>query len=366
MPWQKSCLDVLAFLGSPMYNSSIATNFETYIMTTNNMDLDSIIQALAKHFGEAVVTTQESQEFIRSLGQEPNKYYLDLRTRFRAGHGKLCFADAEQMLGKFGDVSNIFVKEEVAIEPEHEIEKRLNMRFNALNVMSRATARGINRAMIVSGPAGLGKSFGVERAAEEIAGDFEHIKGYIRPTGLFKTLYKNRYKGSLIVFDDIDSLFSDETSLNILKSACDSSDVRKISWLSNTVMEDEDGEEIPSSFIFEGSIIFITNIDFQQQIDRGSKMAPHFEALISRSHFLDLGIKNKRDYIVRIKQVLRAGMLDEVVSDDDKTEIVAFIEDNMDRMRELSLRMVKKLADLMLMDRAGWKDLAAITCMRGN
>ena len=332
-------------------------------MTTNAMDLDSIIQALAKHFGESVVATQDTQEFIRSLGQEPNKYYLDLRTRFRAGHGKLCFANVDA--GAFTRATSEFLPE-VVQESERDIEKRINARFNALDIMARATAKGINRALIISGPAGLGKTVGVERAAAEIAGDYEHIKGYIRPTGLFKMLYKNRHKGSLLVLDDLDSLFSEETSLNILKSACDSNDVRKISWLSNTVMEDEDGEEIPSSFIFEGSIIFITNIDFQQQIDRGSKMAPHFEALISRSHVLDLGIKNKRDYIVRIKQVLRAGMLDDVLCVDDKTEIVAFIEDNMDRMRELSLRMVKKLADLMLMDRAGWKDLAAITCMKNR
>lgn len=334
--------------------------------TTTNMDLDSIIQALAKHFGEAVVTTQESQDFLRSLGQEPNKYYLDLRTRFRAGHGKLCFANADQFNGSVSSFGSEYIKVEEPVESERDIEKRITTRFNALDIMARATAKGINRALIVSGPAGLGKTVGVERAAQEIAGDFEHIKGYIRPTGLYKMLYKNRHKGSLLILDDLDSLFSEETSLNILKSACDSNDVRKISWLSNTVMEDEDGEEIPSSFIFEGSIIFITNIDFQQQIDRGSKMAPHFEALISRSHVLDLGIKNKRDYIVRIKQVLRAGMLDDVLAADDKTEIVAFIEDNMDHMRELSLRMVKKLADLMLMDRAGWKDLAAITCMKNR
>ena len=333
-------------------------------MTTNaNMDLDSIIQALAKHFGEVVVTTQESQDFMRSLGQEPNKYYLDLRTRFRAGHGKLCFANVEA--DAFTSATSAFLPE-VVQESDADIRKRLDARFRALDVMARATAKGINRAMIVQGPPGLGKSHGVERAAEEIAGDFEHIKGYIRPTGLFKTLYKNRHKGNLIVFDDIDSLFGEETCLNILKSACDSSDVRKISWLSNAVMEDEDGEEIPSSFIFNGSIIFITNIDFQQQIDKGAKMAPHFEAMMSRSHVLNLGIKNKRDYIVRIKQVLDAGMLDDVLAADDKTEIVAFIEDNMDHMRELSLRMVKKLADLMLMDRAGWKDLAAITCMKNR
>jgi hypothetical protein len=334
------------------------------MMNTNThttMDINTVIQALAKKFGSEVVSTQDSQEFIKSLGQDPAKYYLDLRARFRVGHGKLCFANIVQS----GYVVANNVPENVVIEEsDWEIEKRLNARFNALNVMSKATARGINRALILSGPPGLGKSFGVERAAEELCPDFEQIKGYIRPTGLYKTLYKNRHKGSLVVFDDIDSLFSEETSLNLLKAACDSTDVRRLSWLSSAIMEDEDGEEIPSSFVYEGSIIFITNVDFQQQVDRGSKLSPHFDALMSRSHYLSLGIKNKRDYIIRIKQVLAAGMLSDVLSEQQKSEIVDFLEENSSRMRELSLRMVKKLSDLMQMDEKNWKELASITCMK--
>lgn len=327
------------------------------------MDIETVVQALAKKFGSAVISTQESQEFIKSLGQDPAKYYLDLRSRFRVGHGKLCFANIVQS----GYVVPTNVPENVFVqESDRDIEKRLNSRFNALNVMARATAKGINRAMIISGPPGLGKSWGVERAAEELCPGFEHIKGYIRPTGLYKTLYKNRHKGCLVVFDDIDSLFSEENSLNILKAACDSTDVRRLSWLSNAIMEDDDGEEIPSSFVFEGSIIFVTNLDFQQQIDRGTKLAPHFEALMSRSHVLSLGIKNKRDYIIRIKQVLSAGMLSDVLSDDQKNDIVSFIEENVDLMREISLRMVKKLADLMMMDAENWKELASITCMKNS
>lgn len=86
---------------------------------------------------------------------------------------------------------------------------------------------------------------------------------------------------------------------------------------------------------------------------------------MSRSHYLDLAIKDRRDYIVRIKQVMRNGdMLNDVLSKDEKEDIISFIEDNAAKMRELSLRMVKKLADLMLMDRSGWKKLAKITCMK--
>ena len=329
--------------------------------TTQQMDLPNLIQTLSKKFGDGVVRTQDVMAYVESLGQTSNRIYLELRTRFGIGHGKLQFT--EQQYPAYNPVQGA-VQE--AVESDAEIEKRINKRFNALDVMARATAKGINRALIISGPAGLGKSFGVEAAANEISPGFTHIKGYIRPKSLYMALYANRHKGCLLCFDDCDALFSEESSLNVLKSACDSSEKRSISWLSDTIMEDEDGESIPKTFEFEGSIIFITNLDFQLQIDKGTRMAPHFEALMSRSHVLNLGIKNKKDYIVRIKQVLKCGMLDDVLGQDDKAEIVAFIEDNMDNMRELSLRMVKKLADLMLMDRDGWRDLASITCMKNS
>ena len=57
-------------------------------------------------------------------------------------------------------------------------------------------------------------------------------------------------------------------------------------------------------------------------------------------------------------------MLDDVLTMEEKMEVVAFMEENANKMRELSLRMAKKLADLMLMDKNSWKKLARMTCMR--
>jgi hypothetical protein len=71
-------------------------------------------------------------------------------------------------------------------------------------------------------------------------------------------------------------------------------------------------------------------------------------------------------HIVRIKQVLNAGMLSDVLMPEDKQQIVDFLESNMDSMREISLRMVKKLADLMLMSPDNWKELASMTCMKNS
>ena len=258
----------------------------------------------------------------------------------------------------------------VRVETVAEIEAKLKDRFEALEVMAEATGKGINRSLIVSGPAGLGKSYTVEAKLEELESkghSVTYIKGYVRPLALYKLLYETRHAKSVLVFDDSDSVFYDDVSMNLLKGACDSTDRRVLHWLSKSIEkeEDEEGESIPEKFEFEGSIIFITNYDFDAMIASGNKLAPHFEALVSRSHYLDLAMKTKMDYIVRIKQVVRGGMLkSRGFNAAEETMILEFIVNNMERLRELSLRMVVKISGLYKMDKKNWQKLASQTCMR--
>lgn len=258
----------------------------------------------------------------------------------------------------------------VRVETVAEIEVKLKDRFEALEIMAEATGKGINRSLIVSGPAGLGKSYTVEAKLEELermGHSVTYIKGYVRPLALYKLLYETRHAKSVLVFDDSDSVFYDDVSMNLLKGACDSTDRRVLHWLSKSLEkeEDEEGESIPEKFEFEGSIIFITNYDFDAMIASGNKLAPHFEALVSRSHYLDLAMKTKMDYIVRIKQVVRGGMLkSRGFNTAEETMILEFIVNNMERLRELSLRMVVKISGLYKMDKKNWQKLASQTCMR--
>ena len=258
----------------------------------------------------------------------------------------------------------------VRTETVAEIESKLADRFEALAIMSEATGKGINRSLIVSGPAGLGKSFTVEAKLAELeqkGHSVTYIKGYVRPLALYKLLYETRHPNSVLVFDDSDSVFYDDVSMNLLKGACDSTERRVLHWLSKSLEkeEDEEGESIPEKFEFQGSIIFITNYDFDAMIESGNKLAPHFQALVSRSHYLDLAMKTKMDYIVRIRQVVRGGMLrDRGFSAAEQTLILEFIENNMERLRELSLRMVVKISGLYKMDKSNWQKLAKQTCFR--
>ena len=250
-------------------------------------------------------------------------------------------------------------------ESEDSIRAKLEERFGALDLMTVSAVSGAIRALVVSGPAGLGKSHGVSKVLDELNPHHTIVRGYVRPTGLYKTLHEFRHVGSVIVFDDADSIFSDDISLNLLKAACDTTKKRKLHWLSETKMEDEDGDRLPRSFEFEGTIIFITNYDFDVMIDRGSKLAPHFAALISRSMYLDMKMKTKLDYLVRIKQVIEQGMLrDRKMTKIDEREIITFIETNSEKMRELSLRMVVKIAALKVSHPAKWQSLARVVCCK--
>ena len=250
------------------------------------------------------------------------------------------------------------------VETLAEIEVKLRDRFSALEIMTDATAKGINRALIVSGPAGLGKSFTVEKRLAELKSEgknVQYVKGYIRPMALYQLLYAGRDKNSIIVFDDSDSIFGDDVSMNLLKGACDSTKTRTLSWLSASI--DRMEGEIPDTFDFNGGIIFITNYDFDHLIASGNKMAPHFQALVSRSHYLDLAMKTKMDYLVRIKQVAPAMLKSRGFTKAEEAQMIKFIENNLEALRELSLRMVIKISDLFRMT-SDWEKLARQTCFR--
>jgi hypothetical protein len=254
------------------------------------------------------------------------------------------------------------------VETEDEIRAKLTERFNALNLISSQTVNGKNKALIVSGPAGVGKSHNVLQAAREFekrGGKVGVIKGFCRPTGLYRALYDHSAHNDVLIFDDADSAFGDPVSLNLLKAACELSENRRISWMAETKMLTDEGDRLPRTFEYSGNIVFITNIDMQAAVDRGHGLAAHFDALMSRSLYIDLGMKNKRDCIVRIKQVVESGALtSHGITSTDAREILGFVEENSEKLRELSLRLVVKIGHLKRNNPVQWKSLAKVTCVR--
>jgi len=149
--------------------------------------------------------------------------------------------------------------------------------------------------------------------------------------------------------------------LNILKAALDSSKKRMIHWNTDSRLLRSEG--VPNSFEFKGGAIFITNIKFENV--KSKKLKDHLEALESRCHYLDLTIDTEREKVLRIKQIVEDGMLNDYEFKPwDIDELLNFIDENKKKLRELSLRMVLKLADLKKSFPDRWMRVAEVSCMR--
>ncbi len=258
----------------------------------------------------------------------------------------------------------------VADETDEQIIERTRLRFEILKDMTKAVKTGDVRAMIVTGPPGVGKSFGVEEVLAkddlfDLMGQrkpkYEIVKGAMSAIGLYAKLYEFSAEKNVIVFDDCDSVLLDDLSLNILKAALDSSKKRTISWNTDSRLLRSEG--IPDRFEFKAGAIFITNIKFENV--RSKKLQDHLGALESRCHYIDLQMDTDREKVLRIKQIVADGMLDHYeLSDIAKDEVVDFVGSNRAKLRELSLRTVLKVADLRKSFPSNWMSMAEVTVMK--
>jgi len=257
-------------------------------------------------------------------------------------------------------------------ESDEQAIERIGARFAILNEMTEAIAQDQIKGMIVSGPPGIGKSYGVETSLmkystfDDIAGrerKFEVVKGAMSAIGLYKKLYQHADKGHVVCFDDCDVILYDDLALNLLKAALDTGRRRTLQW--GTESRFLHAEGVPNSFDFNAGIIFITNVKFDNV--KSKKLRDHLEALSSRCHYLDLTIDSMRDRMLRIKQICREGLLKKYdMSREKEAELVDFIFTNRTRLREVSLRMVLKIADLWRMAPDRYQALAQSTCMRAG
>lgn len=238
-----------------------------------------------------------------------------------------------------------------------EIYIKTENRFKLLEEMAIATGIGENASLIVSGSAGIAKTTTVINVLESLGVEYSHKKGSVTPVSFYKMLYENRAEGTVLVLDDISGIL-EEKCIEILKAATDSHPSRSIGWHSSRKVLDEDGEEIPNEFIFEGSIIYISNIDFYAEANANNSMAEHMRAMISRSFVLDLALRTTNEMLARVKSVLFNDMKN--IDLDNKEKIYRFLTDNAKGLREISLRSVNKLQIIINMYGDNWQEKAKL------
>lgn len=210
------------------------------------------------------------------------------------------------------------------------VEKRdPKVMFNNLERLTKMVGRGIQPSLVITGGAGLGKTYLVKKTLTDMgleeAKQFVHFKGRATAAGLFVTLYENSDK--IIVLDDCDSVFKDMDAVNMLKAALDSYDTRKLSYISTKPLKDAYGDPVPRHFEFTGKIIFISNIS-QSKLD---------EAIKSRSFVSDISMNTKQMFqrIDDLKNQIETKIPNEVK--DKALEIMKGLEKKYDGV-EINLR----------------------------
>lgn len=217
----------------------------------------------------------------------------------------------------------------------------INQRFEFLKQLTGLVLDGITPSLIVTGEGGLGKTHSVMEVISE-KGLYPHewiqFKGYSTARGLYNTLYDNN--GKTIVFDDCDSILEDRVAVNILKSALDSYETRKISWMSRMSR----GDEYPQQFDFTGSIIFISN----------KPMSSIDGAILSRSLTVDLSMTGD-EKIQRMTYILPNILPDVPIG--VKVDALRFLESKKSEM-DLNLRSLIITSKIRMAHPDNWIDLA--------
>ena len=234
----------------------------------------------------------------------------------------------------------------------------INQRFSFVEKLINMVASGVQPSAVITGQGGLGKTYTVTKTlvnagykdASTLA-DFQvgqvvqrsklfvTIKGYSTAKGLFRTLFENN--GSVIVFDDCDSVLKDPVALNLLKGALDSYGKRIISW--NADMKDED---LPRSFDFTGKVVFISN-KAQNEID---------QAIRSRSMMIDLAMTLDQK-IDRMDFIAKSAEFMPEYSMEVKQDAMNLIRELKDDAKEISLRTLISVSKIRASNK-DWKDLA--------
>lgn len=225
---------------------------------------------------------------------------------------------------------------------DEQIKARIDDRFKTLEeIVTRATTGNVNGAVIFGAP-GVGKSYCVEETLVSLGAEYLSLKGKSTPGGLYDILYQVKDPGQVLVIDDCDSLLYDETALDLLKAILDSNERRVVSWASRR------DTEIPQRFQFFGSVIFITNTDFELEARKNTKISKDIEAILDRCLYLDLTIRTVREKMIRIRQVafdynmlIRKGL-----SVQEGIEVMEYIEQYKNDFRQLSIRRLSIIAGL--------------------
>ena len=228
-------------------------------------------------------------------------------------------------------------------------------RFTFTEALTEMVATGKSPSAIVTGEGGIGKTFTIckvlaangfvnslepEAVHVQPSKQYVMIKGYSTPYALYRTLFENQDR--VIIFDDCDSILKDATAINLLKAALDSYSKRVVCWQSEVK-----GSDLPTSFTFNGGVIFISN----------HTLTSLDQAVRTRALCVDLSM-NADQKLERMAQLVADKDFQPELPKQVKVDALALIKENLPKVRNLSLRTLIQVSKIRNGNRADWARLA--------
>ena len=209
----------------------------------------------------------------------------------------------------------------------------------------RLVARGMANGLCVYGSrGGLGKTRVVLATLKEEGVEPVVLTGHCTPLAMYTTLYE--HPQSVVFLDDCDAMFRILPALGILRSALWEGEKgsRLVNYNSSQL-------KVPSSFRFEGRIIFAVNTLPRQNFA--------FNAVLSRVDQFELSASNEE--VLEMMRRLAAQGFEGKLTVDECMEVVDFVSE-FSATRELSLRLLEPSLRKVLYAReegVDWRQLVA-------
>ena len=253
-----------------------------------------------------------------------------------------------------------------AAEKQNEVTiadkvKYLEETMEDIYQISRRVGAGAFNSLFISGRAGTGKTYNVERALRDEGlvedDDYVLVSGAASVIMMYKKFFQ--YRNGTLVFDDCDAVFRDENGRNLMKAALDTKKIRKISYLKKTkaVYDPKDFEMdpegefnmqeagiVPNTFEFAGRVIFISNLPKDKADPDG--------AIRSRSILIDVN-PDDATLMERMKKLL-PHLEPTDMPMKDKEEIFEFMK----QAKDVSMRTFVKAAGFKMAGLSNWKRMA--------
>jgi len=237
------------------------------------------------------------------------------------------------------------------------IISKINKKFTTLeNLITTKFEK--KHGLIIKGPPGIGKTHTVRKMLP-LNAHIQTSKGGLSAFMLYCHLYAGRAKDAILILDDCDNALKDHEVVALLKAAIDTDDQRLVTWNKASYALDE--ANIPKEFSYQGRIIILTNLDLTMKNSRSKNLQQQHIALESRSFSLNLDINSRYEMYLRCRWVMEKS---DIAPTEQHDEILNYLITHKDNLKEMSLRTVESISELMDKFPGDWEDYAEQVLLR--